>query len=144
MEFFPEIDLNEQQAEAIARGLYTVAAVDGAHERELGLISEFYGGARSTAELERAGAVEPKALASELGERAHRELFLKTALLLAYADGHVSDAERTAVDGFAKAFGFDQAAMKGLEAEVKDYLLRPLARLKNVEGVSKVAKKLGA
>jgi uncharacterized membrane protein YebE (DUF533 family) len=69
---------------------------------------------------------------------------LKTALLLAYADGHVSDAERTAIDGFAKAFGFDQAAMKGLEAEVKDYLLRPLARLKNVEGVSKVAKKLGA
>jgi hypothetical protein len=31
-----------------------------------------------------------------------------------------------------------------LEAQVKDYLLRPLAGLSNVEAVSTVAKKLGA
>jgi tellurite resistance protein len=144
MEFFPEIDLNEQQAEAIARGLYTVAAVDGAHDRELALIAQFYGGTRGIAELERSGVADPKVLASQLEQRAHRELFLKTALLLAYADGKVSDAERSAIDGFAKAFGVDKATVTSLEAEVKDYLLRPLAGLKNSESVSKVAKKIGA
>ena len=37
MDFFPEIEISALQAEAIARGLYAIAAVDGVHERELAL-----------------------------------------------------------------------------------------------------------
>ena len=42
MDFFPEIEISALQAEAIARGLYGIAVVDGVHERELALISDFY------------------------------------------------------------------------------------------------------
>ena len=38
-DFFPEIDIREDQAEAIARGLYAVAKADGnVHEREAAMI----------------------------------------------------------------------------------------------------------
>ena len=42
MDFFPEIDINATQAEAIARGLYAVARSTAVHEREVALISEFF------------------------------------------------------------------------------------------------------
>jgi tellurite resistance protein len=150
MSFFQEIDLSAVEAEAFARGLYAVARIDGVHERELALISDFYQtvagqGARADvmASLERTGALEPKELAQVLVSAPVRELFLKTALLLSWADGSVSRGERAKVDEFAAAFQIAPDRQSQLEAEVKDFLLRPLAGLANVAAVSAVAKKLG-
>jgi hypothetical protein len=151
MEFFPEIDLNAIEAEAIARGLYAVALVDGLHERELALISDFFGSTSEegrpehvgAAALARLGALDPPALAAALPAAAHRELFLKAAYLLAWADGQVSPGERGSIEGFASALGLGGDVRARLEAEVKDYLLRPFASLANVEGAAAVAKKLG-
>jgi tellurite resistance protein len=150
MEFFPEVDLSATQAEAMARGLYAVALVDGLHERELALIANFFGDTAEgrpehvgAASLQRLGPLEPAALAAVLTEGPHRELFLKTAYLLAWADGEVSAGERGTIDGFAGALEASADIRKRLEAEVKDYLLRPFASLINVEGAAAVAKKLG-
>jgi len=146
MDFFPELDVSALQAEAIARGLYGVALVDGVHERELALITDFYGaaseGARA-ASIERVGPLEPKDVAQLLVGPEHRELFVKAAFLLAWADGQVTPAERSKIADYAKALEVSGAAQIKLEAQVKDYLLRPLAPLSNVEAVSAVAKKLG-
>jgi hypothetical protein len=151
MEFFPEIDLNAIEAEAIARGLYAVALVDGLHERELALISDFFGSTSEdgrpehvgAAALARLGPLDPAALAGSLPAAAHRELFLKTAYLLAWADGEVSPRERASIDGFAAALGLGADVGARLEAEVKDYLLRPFASLANIDAAAAVAKKLG-
>jgi tellurite resistance protein len=152
-EFFPEIDIDANQAEAIARGLYAVARVDGVHERELALIGEVYqaalagDGSATTApmaSLERAGALAPRELAALLAAGPVRELFVKTAFLLAWADGNVSAAERATIGQFAQALELPADAQTRLEAEVKDYLLRPFAGLANVEAAAAVAKKLGA
>jgi tellurite resistance protein len=155
MEFFPNIDVSALQAEAIARGLYAVAAVDGVHERELALIAEFHSAAASgdagdgsplhssMASFARI-TPEPDALAPLLVGAPLRELFVKAAFLLAWADGSVSAAERTTIGAFAKALAVSADAQTRLEAQVKDYLLRPLAHLSNVEAASVVAKKLGA
>src|SRR4051794_22332987 len=147
MEFFPELDVSALQAEAIARGLYAVALVDGVHERELALISDFYraaseGTRASAASIERVGALEAKDVAQLLVGPAHRELFVKAAFLLAWADGNVSAEERAKIAEFAKALAVTDQAQASLEAQVKDFLLRPLAGLQNVETVSAVAKKL--
>src|SRR5262252_8106293 len=135
MDFFPEIDVSALQAEAIARGLYTIAAVDGIHERELALIAEFHNAAASgdtgdasslaasVASFARITPLEPEALAPLLEGAALRELFIKAAFLLAWADGSVSSAERKKVDAFAKALGVSVDAQAKLEAQVKDYLL---------------------
>jgi hypothetical protein len=148
MEFFPEVDVSALQAEAIARGLYAVAMVDGVHERELSLITEFYRGAVEgssslAASLDRVGPLDPKDVAQLLLGPTHRQLFVKAAYLLAWADGEVSEGERTRIAEFAEALDVAPDIQWQLEAQVKDFLLRPLASLENVETVTKVAKKLG-
>jgi len=155
MSFFPTIEVNAHEAETIARGLYTVAAVDGVHERELALISEFAwgtsaadddtgGGPLAGGSFARIAPLEPSSVALLLPGAAHRELFMKAALLVAYADGSVSAPERKIIGQFAEALGIAAQALAKLEAGVKDYLLRSLSNLSNVEAVAKVAKKLGA
>ena len=152
MDFYPTIDVSALEAEAIARGLYTVALVDGVHERELALISDLYRsvvteggitGAAALSTLERTKPLEPAELAPLLAGAAHRELFVKSTFLLAWADGRVSPAERTKIAEFGKALEISAERQAVLEAEVKDFLLRPLARLANVEAATQIAKKLG-
>jgi hypothetical protein len=104
MEFFPEIPISEEQAQAIARGLFTVAAVDGVHEREATLIADFYGATTggdappvtSLAEIGRRGPLAPADLAAALPGDELRQLFFKAALLLAYVDGKVTPASQPA------------------------------------------------
>ncbi len=145
-DFFPEVKLERSQAEAIARGLYAVARVDGLHEREAGLIASFWieagGGAGSLSELERSAAITPSELASTLHDTQQRQLFIKTAILLTWADGEVSDAERKAVSEFASALHVDAATVDSLEASVKDFLLGHLVHLKNTDAAQEVARKM--
>jgi len=149
MEFFPEIAVTADEAEAIARGLYGVAQVDGVHERELALISDLYqgvAGERTHAvapSLERVGSLTPNELSALLTGQPHRELFVKASFLLAWADGKLSPAERAKIAEYGRALSVGDDAQAQLEAEVKDFLLRPLAGLANVEATSAVAKKLG-
>ena len=151
MEFFPEIPISEEQAQAIARGLFTVAAVDGVHEREATLIADFYGAATggdappvtSLAEIGRRGPLAPADLAAALPGDELRQLFFKAALLLAYVDGKVTPAERKQIAAYGKALGVPAGRQTALEESVRDHLLEPLARLQNTQAVSQVAKKLG-
>ena len=147
MDFFPQIELRATEAEAIARGLYAVAVVDGVHERELALIAEFYRGATnegaSIAALGQMSPLSPEDLAALLPVGPVRELFVKASFLVAWADGQVTPAERALIGQFARALVVPAESEAALEAQVKDYLLGPLVRLANVDAVSAVAKKLG-
>jgi tellurite resistance protein len=146
-DFFPEVNLERGAAEAIARGLYAIARVDGLHEREAGLIASFWieagGGSGSLSDLERSADLAPAELATALRTDQERQLFVKTAILLTWADGSVSPAEQQAVQDFAKALGVDQTTVDKLEASVKDFLLAHVAHLQNTDATRAVAKKLG-
>jgi tellurite resistance protein len=144
-EFFPEIDIREDQAEAIARGLYVVARADGkVHEREAAMISEFFNTTTDhpshLASLERAPQITPANLAAILGSKDLRRLFLKTAILLAYVDGHYAPPEQKAIGEFAKACEVDGKELGTLEHQVKDYMVSHLAHLQNVAAVVEVSK----
>lgn len=144
-EFFPEVHLSHDAAEAIARGLYAVARVDGIHEREAGLIASFWidaGGGGSLSDLERAESIKPADVAAALHSDAERQLFVKTAILLTWADGEVSAAEKKAVSEFARALGIDDATLEKLDAGVKDFLLGQLVHVQNTDAVRDVAKKM--
>jgi tellurite resistance protein len=145
MEFFREVPLSQSSAAAMARGLYAVARCDGMHEREAGLIASFWidaGGRGSLSELERDATIQPAELAAALHNTDERMLFVKTAVLLTWADGKVTDAERKAVTDFARALGVDAATQDQLETAVKEYLLGHLAHLSNTDATTQVAKKL--
>jgi hypothetical protein len=147
MDFFPEIDLSRDAVEAMARGLFAVANCDGLHEREMSLIASFWidtgGSETALAELSRGQAPTPVELAAHLHTAVERHLFVKTALLLAWADGKVTADERRVVGDFAEALGVDPPALERLEASVKDFLLGHLTHLHNTEASRDVAKKLG-
>jgi tellurite resistance protein len=144
-EFFPEIEIREDQAEAIARGLYAVARADGnVHEREAAMIGEFFSATTAhpadLGALARAPKIDPENLAAMLPTPELRQLFIKTALLLAYVDGDYAAGEQNAIAGYAKAMNITDVA--AIEAQVKDYLIGHLAHLHNVQGVADVAKTL--
>jgi tellurite resistance protein len=146
-DFFPEVELGRGAAEAIARGLYAIARVDGLHDREAGLIASFWieagGGAGALSDLERSEDIKPAELATALHSPVERQLFIKTAILLTWADGTVTEPEQQAVREFARALGVDDATLEKLDASVKDFLLGHLVHLQNTDATREVAKKLG-
>ena len=149
MEFFPETDINPVQAEAIARGLFAVARADGAvHPIELTLIQGFYndtvGGSPSQlASLERGIDIEPALLATAISSPQVAQLFVKTALLVAYADNGCSPAERGVIGRYADELGVTGEEVAHLDQAVKEFLVGQLAHLSNVDAAVEVARKLG-
>lgn len=146
-DFFPEIDIREDQAEAIARGLYVVARADGkVHEREAAMISEFFNTTTDhpshLSSLERSPQITAANLAAILNTKDLRRLFLKTAILLAYVDGNYAPPEVKAVSDFAKAMEVDAKELVALEQSVKDYMIGHLSHLQNVHAVAEVSKSL--
>ena len=146
MDFFHEVQLDEPQAEAMARGLYAVARCDGVHAREAALVASFYNEtgaqAHSLAELERRQNITGEELAAALPESVQRRLFVKTAILLAWADGRVTPAEQRVIGEYAAALGLTQDEVDRLDESVKEYLLAHVAHVKNVEATRQVVQKL--
>lgn len=146
-EFFPEIEIRQDQAEAMARGLYAVAKADGnLHEREATIIAEFF---CSTAErssdfgaLERAPRIEGATLALMLPRPDLRRLFLKTAILLAYADSSYGANESRLIAEYAKALDVSDKDLALIEQQVKEFLLSQLSHVQNTEAVATVAREM--
>ena len=143
MDFFTEIDIDQAQAEVIARGLFAVARVDGVHERELALIASFYGDSggsgRPLAELEARESIKPAEMAAGLPGSEHRRLFVKTAILLAWVDGVVTAPERTLIEQYAAALAIGKDELARLEDGVKDFLIGQVSHLTNTAATRKVA-----
>ena len=140
-EFFPEFDVRDDQAEAIARGLYAIASADGQiHERELGLISALLERPADAAALARQPKISAADLAAILSSVELRALFVKTAILLAYADGSYGTGESALINEYCKALGVSDELRARLELEVKEHMLGELSHLANTEGVAKIAK----
>lgn len=148
MEFFPEVAVTENEAELIAHGLLAVARADGdLHQRELALVSSFYGevvggSGTSIASLANEPDIAPEVLAAGLGREPVAMLFVKTCILLAYADGSYSPKEKAKLEAYAHALEITDAALAELEQSVKEYLLGHLSGLKNREAALAVAKEL--
>lgn len=145
MSFSPEIALDATQAEAIARGLFAVAKCDGIHEREAALVASFWGevggGVAALADLERRPEIGEAELFAALPSAELRLMFLKSCVLLAWADGRESDAERAIIGRFAEGLG-QKAQLGAIEDGVKEYLLGHLSHLANTDATVEVAKSM--
>lgn len=146
MEFFAEVELDEVQAQLLARAMLAVAQCEGGvHERELALIKGFYGdplvdpSARLT---ESAPPIEPGVIARAFKGEAAR-LFVKSCLLMGYADGKYGSGEKALVGAYAAALGMNGGELEELEQSVREFLLSQVAHLKNTGVVVEIAKKLG-
>ncbi|MDP2312189.1 MAG: hypothetical protein Q8P41_04735 [Pseudomonadota bacterium] len=118
MSFFPPIPVSAGEAGAIARALHTVAACDSLHPRELAMIRAF-----SEDLGEAPSPIEPAELAAALPGGDHRLLCLKLALLVAHAEGEVSEAERVLLGRYATALELTDADMLALEEQVLEEMV---------------------
>jgi len=109
-----EVDLDASAVHTFAAAMREVAACDGDHPRELELIDAF--------EAQVPGPSGQVDLAT-LTTAAHKAAFLKSLVLVAFADGQVTDAERAIITRYADALGIDADTRTKAWTEVASALL---------------------
>jgi hypothetical protein len=149
MEILGQVNVSKDDAAAIARGLFTLSRVDGHEEREGILIRSLWMDAVGTDSdvdfqaVEKLSDISPKDLAVSLRSTELHRMFLKTALLIAWADGNYSDKERVWIQSAAAAFGISDKDLAREDELVRTFLLSQLSNLANMDAAKEVAKKLG-
>ncbi len=149
MEFFENVNLSHEQAALIARGLYSLSRVDGHEEREGMLIKSFWmeavgeGSVLDLKAFEQLPDITAEDIARGLPTPELRRVFLKTAVLLSYADGSVSDKEREWLKSTASKLGVEPAELERTDTLVREFLLRQLSHVQNTDALREVSKKLG-
>ncbi len=126
-------DLDNREADLIARGLFAIASVDGMHCREAQFVCAWLyrgeaGGDDAWFDKIKQSPITVDALAEGLSQIEHRKLFLQLARSLAYADGVISAGEQGVIDRYIDAFGIAEGDIgdegMGLIATGHDHPLR--------------------
>lgn len=112
------VDLSAAAARTIAAGMREVARVDGTHPQEEALLDLFE---------EDLPPGETVVDLTTLTDAPAKEAFLKSLVLVAYADGGVSAEERRVINGYAAALGMDTEALGTLFLDVAASLFSRLA-----------------
>ena len=110
------VDITGPQGRAIAAAMREVAEVDGIHEAETDLIRRFEEGLDS--DVEDSGSV-----LSVINTDALRTAYAKSMIIVAYADGKLTDQERALVERKATEVGVSAAELANLYIEVARGLL---------------------
>ena len=128
-----DVELSAEEAALIATGMKRVARADGAvHQRELALINAF------AKEIP-----EDVGMASALGEAA-RDAYLRSLILVALADGRISDEEYAEICALMQEQSVDARMIDARIVAVKKEFLQQFEGVKFFkEAVDEVAASLG-
>ncbi|MEL6441393.1 MAG: Mo-dependent nitrogenase C-terminal domain-containing protein [Cyanobacteria bacterium J06621_8] len=112
-----ESPYSDRQIEAWLRGLYTVALADGEYDpEEKELISQLTQDLVQNDSVNSLEQISPEELAESLGKEPETaENFLRTAVLVAVADGVYSASEYDLLHQFSEALDLKVEALKSLE-----------------------------
>ncbi len=122
---FTDLPLSSDDANAIVAALRDVAESDGVHDEELKMIDGFVEaldadlGAAHPTELEK---MTPSKLASKLVDPNLRTVALQCAVLVAMADGVITEKERARVVEYATALGFTAASYQKIETSIAGWV----------------------
>jgi tellurite resistance protein len=146
--FQQKVTLGLNHVQVLVRGMYAVAQCDGVHATEQVLLREFYEGCRSEVDgLASFNEVISVPLDQEsardvLDTPELRELFLRSCLLLAFADGDFSVNERSLIERLATLLAVTPERLTALEDEARSVLVRRIAHIHNVDALQRVVKAL--
>jgi tellurite resistance protein len=117
MTSIPKSAYSDSQIIAWLRGLYTIALADGYYDREeQELIAQLTQDLADLDGVDRLELITPEELANTLGKEAETaENFLRTAVLVAVADGVYSTQEYELLHQFSDALEIQVEALKSLE-----------------------------
>ncbi len=130
------------QLTALVQSMLSTARVDDLHPNEETLIRKFYGEQMlpGMPAFEALAGATAAALPSD--DAAFADQLVLMCLMAGYADGHLSDAERSHVAALAQQVGVAGERLAELHQQVKDSLLGSLAHLPDAESVAALAKEL--
>jgi hypothetical protein len=147
-ELFAGIDLGLNHVQVIVQGMMGVARCDGVHQTEQVLVKQFYEACRTDAggladfeDLART-PFNAESARDVLDSDALRQVFLKSCVLLAHADGKYTEAERKQVSQYASLLKVEPTALQTIEEEVSGILLRQISRIQNLDALRSVASEL--
>lgn len=143
-------ELSPTQVIELTQAMLSVALVDGIHPAEAALIGQFYESSRSadmpsTATVLARPDAGPFDAARLAGVSAgFADTVVLMCLMTAYADGHLSAAERAGVQTLATAMGVDAARFEAHLAQVRDELVGALSHLPDAASVAAVVRELAS
>jgi len=142
------VELDTAQKTLATRAMLEVAQVDAGHvAEEITLIRAFYEADVDPSQIPFDSLLAASSQAAPLtGDSfqtaAQRDLVVSTCLMVAYADGQFSSAERDAITSIADRIGMPGERVEALIDIVQDHLLSQLANLPDAESVAKVGMEL--
>ena len=143
-----ETPLSLSQIQVLVSAMSRVAHSDGAHERELVLLREFYEACRQDVQgltefAELARVPFDPALAKEVLVGTELQLLLlRSCYFLAYADGKLSDPEKKVIAALVSELGIDAKVATEARELTKDALLQQISRNGNIDALKTVAAEL--
>lgn len=109
--------LDERAAACFAAAMREVASCDGDHPQEIAIIEQMEAAVGSAGALDLAAINTP----------ALREAFLKTLVLVAFADGDITEAERRLIADYADRLGVGDAEVGRAVLDVAQVLISQFA-----------------
>lgn len=145
-DFFAEQELSFEDVKVLVHALLAVARVDGVHDNEMTLIREFYDSCTRVGDprLEdvAGGPFDPSRAKTAFDTPERAKLFVKSLILLAFADGVYAQAEDALIREYGAEVGLSHEEITGLHQATKDFLMGSLAHVKNVDALRGVFARL--
>jgi len=113
-------EIRPDQVRAMAHGLYYLAEIDGITKAEEKILASFLTEGNVGLDVKSLGKIpfSVEALAASLDTVFLRKTFLRVAILVARADGKISDQEMTVLRRLAQALGIDES-LESLAADLE-------------------------
>ena len=145
-DFFSQHDLTFDQVKVLTHAMMAVARVDGVHDSEMRLIREFYDSCARAGDprLEdvAGGPFDPEVAKTYFDTPELAKMFIKSLILLAFADGKYAKLEDDLVRQYAQVMGISGDEVTGLHEATKEFLLSGLSHVRNLDALKAVAKSL--
>jgi tellurite resistance protein len=120
---FTDLHMSADEATAIAAALRDIAEVDGTHPEEQEMIDSLvHEIGVELGDAPKLPRITPKELATKLVTPELRTAALQAAVLLAMADGTISEPERRRILEYATALGVNTADYARLEATIAGWV----------------------
>lgn len=146
LEFFSPQNLTFDHVKVLTHALFAVAKVDGVHDNEMALIREFYESCTRAGDPPLAdiagGKFDIESAKALFDTDEAKQLFLKSLILLAFADGKFATVEDEIIREYAEALGVSGEQVDNLHEATKEYLLSALAHIQNLDALKEVRKRL--
>lgn len=145
-DFFAQYDLTFDQVKVLTHAMMAVARVDGVHDNEMRLIREFYESCARAGDprLEdvAGGPFDPAVAKAHFDTPELAKMFVKSLILLAFADRKYARLEDDLIRQYAEALGLSGDEVTALHEATKEFLLASLSHVQNLEALKAVAKNL--